>query len=89
LIIQPVADGYGLAGQTISSGGLIAVRLIKLDMQGEVQRLKIYKGALQAFANDILVTDSGYVVFDNRGVCRSATRYAWIVSLDPEGNVIR
>jgi hypothetical protein len=86
-IIQSAADGYVLVGQTMSDG-LLAVRVIKLDMQGEVQWVKVYKGASPTFANDILVVDNGFVVVGSRGDYRSAARDAWVVSLDLEGNVV-
>lgn len=86
-IIQPVADGYVVIGQAMEEG-LLGVQLIKLDLQGEVVWSKIFKGATNSFANDLLAVDGGYLLVGSRGDYNSSEQDAWVLKLGLDGNII-
>ncbi|MEE4198373.1 MAG: hypothetical protein V2I54_12070 [Bacteroidales bacterium] len=67
--IQPVADGFIIAGSTDASdvgngnsAGKKDVFLVKIDSEGAVEWSKNYGGSGDEFAADILSTDQGFMI---------------------------
>ena len=65
--IQPLDDGYLLAGGTRSYGlGKSDIYLIKLYDNGKLAWEKTYGSAKSEYARDLLVVDDGYVIVGDR-----------------------
>jgi hypothetical protein len=90
--VQETSDGgYVVAASTssFSDDGNMDAWILKLDSEGNIVWQKTYGGPNQESAHSIRQTsDGGYIVAADTASLDPGSSDAWVLKLDPEGNVV-